>query len=435
MCGINLIFDRQNKVDASLISKMAENTSHRGPDETIIKTLKSANSTFHLAANRLKITDQTNAAAQPFMLEDQKHLLLFNGEIYNYFDLKNELLREGISFRSHSDTEVLFHWIRLFGISRLEELNGMFAFVYADIEKEELWMARDRFGIKPLYYYQDQNHFVISSELNSIMSSGIPPKKINKEQISHYLLYKYAKPPETFFKGVYALQPGNVLHHAKNEVDFQSFYTTPSVDPAFEYSQNDAEDLIRQSLVEQLQSDVPIGLLLSGGVDSTLLLAIAKSEGYTMPTFSIVNSKQDRAFGTADDRFARLASSTFQSDHHEIMLDIGILDQFDQMISKMDQPIGDSAYFMTSLISQEASKSVKVLLSGAGADELFGGYNRFQAFSTYLKNQATLKWAIPLARPIVNNLPTGFNYPLRKKIRLLQKWISSYDANAIKTFP
>jgi asparagine synthase (glutamine-hydrolysing) len=184
-----------------------------------------------------------------------------------------------------------------------------------------------------------------------------------------------------------------------------------------------------------------LGLLLSGGVDSTLLLALAKKEGFTLPTYSIINTSREKSFGTKDYYYSRKASSLYSSDHHELEVDISLLKHFDDFITKMDQPIGDSAYLMTSEICNHASKSLpmgqagmKVLLSGAGADEIFAGYNRHLAYYNYLKNKKSIELLAPITKIISNKLPTGFGHPLRKQFRLAKKWASSIDPSPLKTF-
>ena len=194
------------------------------------------------------------------------------------------------------------------------------------------------------------------------------------------------------------------------------------------------ESLITNSLLQQLDAKVPLGLLLSGGIDSTLLLALATKEGFQLPTYSIVNRDKDRSFGTQDYTYSRLAASTYGSIHHEIEINSSILDQFESFIDELDQPIGDSAYFLTSEVCKNASKSMKILLSGAGADEFFAGYNRHKAFYTYLNHKKLFDISIPFAKPLINSLPSGIPFPYRKKIQLLKKLINSHDRSPEKIY-
>ena len=441
MCGINLIVDNKNLLGHDHIEKMSARTIHRGPDESRIITLRSSTKTYHLAANRLKITDQSNISAQPFVDPSSKYALLFNGEIYNFHELKNELIRKNVHFQGHSDTEVLYHWIREHGSSGLSKLEGMFALIYIDLDKDELFLARDRFGIKPIYYHQNDQFFIASSEIQGIVTLGLYAKELNTMQISHYLNYRYVKAPETFYKGIFELEHGYSHHFVGHKWYKHRFYEKLNYSTTAMPDVVRVEELITSSLLQQIDSPVPVGLLLSGGVDSTLLLALANKEGFTIPTYSIVNSSREKSFGTNDFKYSRLAAKTYSSDHHEVEVDIQTLDGFGDFISKMDQPIGDSSYIMTSLICEYASKPMKneqdrmkVLLSGAGADELFAGYNRHTAYYKYLKNLGLANTFLPLLKPILKLLPTGFQHPMRKQFQLMKKLAISHDPLPLKIY-
>lgn len=434
MCGINLIIDKQKYLSSDPITKMSDITHHRGPDEANIKIVEGHSKTYHLASNRLKITDQSEAAAQPFTIQSSKQALLFNGEIYNFYELKNELLKNEITFHSNSDTEVLFHWLRTYGKEGITKLEGMFSFIFIDPEKDEIILARDRFGIKPLYFYEDENYFIASSEIKSILGSGLVKKELNARQIHHYLLYKYAKTPETFYLNINEIESGQALYFHENAWGNTQFYSDNLFTDKSELEVESIKEIILDSLLRQIDTKVPLGLLLSGGVDSTLLLALAHLEGYSLPTYSIINSKADKSFGTKDYHYSRLAAKTYSSDHHEIEVDISLFDQFDNFIANIDQPIGDSSYMMTSAICKKASESMKILLSGAGADELFAGYNRHKAFYNHLYNAKSLKFLMPILKPILNNLPSGIQHPFRKHINLIKKWSKSYDKSPKQTF-
>ncbi len=434
MCGINLIIDKKKVIGPAIIHKMASALHHRGPDDTRSQTIDAPEKTHYLASNRLKITDPSDNAAQPFMSSDSRFALIYNGEIYNYQSLKNQLIDAGISFTSHSDTEVLFHWLRVHGKAGIARLEGMFAFVFMDFENDDILIARDRHGIKPIYYYEDDRCFIASSEIKPLLETGLVKKELNDTQIHHYLLYKYARGPETFYKNIYEVPPGTVMHFHGKQWLSECFEHRQSSGKNILPDINEVEGLLTDSLLQQVNCNVPLGLLLSGGVDSTLLLALAKKEGFSMPTFSIVNAKSEDAFGTRDNHFSRLAATTYESDHHEIEMDISILDQFDCFVQNMDQPIGDSAYLMTSEICKKASNSMKVLLSGAGADELFAGYNRHWAFHKYLKNRKILGAVMPLIKPMANAIPTGKPYPFRKLAKQAKKWVNSHDKLPETTF-
>lgn len=434
MCGINLIIDKHKKLDINQIDKMSLLTRHRGPDESTVKIIEGKSKNYHLSVNRLKITDHSDFASQPFFDINSNCALLFNGEIYNFYELKNKLLREKITFSTSSDTEVLFYWIRKYGNDGIKQLEGMFSFIFIDFSSERVLIARDQFGIKPMYFYQNDGYFIASSEIQSIVGTGLVKKELNRTQVLHYLLYKYADAPETFFQNVYELEHGHYLDIRGNTLKKGKYWNQKATTLPGTPDINRIEELILESLLQQLHANVPLGLLLSGGVDSTLLLAMAHKEGFKLPTYSIVNSKNERSFGTNDYYFSRIASEIYSSDHHELVVDVSLFDRFEEFIATMDQPIGDSSYLMTAEICREASKSMKILLSGAGADELFAGYNRHWAFYKYLINKQALNVVAPLLNPFLNNLPTGIQHPLRKKFRLLKKWSRSYDPSPQSTY-
>jgi len=441
MCGINLIVDKTKSLGPDTIKLMTKHTNHRGPDESKIYARETRTRNFYLGANRLKISDISEFAAQPFLSEDGKYALLFNGEIYNHYDLKNELLGKGIRFSSYSDTEVLLQWVITFGTLRLDELQGMFAFVLVDFESEYILMSRDRFGIKPLHYYQDDRYTVVSSEIQPLIKTELFPKKLNETQIAHYLRYKYAQAPETVFQDVFELQPGTYCEVCPDKIEHHSLLKSQQEIEPKSFEVADVEHLLKASVLQQINSSVPVGLLLSGGVDSTLILALARSEGFSIPSYSIVNTAKEQSFGTEDFRYARQAAKQFESDHHQIEMDISLLEQLESLVSRMDQPLGDSSYLVTSEICKYASTNqqneqanIKVLISGAGADELFGGYNRHWAFYKYLKYYRQLKALKAPLDAIASNLPTGFSHPLRKKFRLMQKFVSSVSESPETTF-
>lgn len=434
MCGIHLIVDKTNILHPDSIQKMVSQTPYRGPDETITRTVQTKKQNYLFGVNRLKITDPSENAAQPFFSDDQRTVLLFNGEIYNYFTLRNELIGKGIRFLTHSDTEVLFHWLRIYGKSRINDLEGMFAFAFINFDLDEIIIARDKFGIKPLYYFQDQNYFVVSSEIKPILKTELSTPRLNEVQIGHYLAYKYAKSPATFFKEIMELRPGTLLHQVSGKTIIEK-YVKKNERKFHENTQlSKIESLISDSLLLQINAPVPTGLLLSGGVDSTLLLALAQKEGYTLPTYSIVNSETERSFGTNDFKYAAKAAKQYGSEHYELEIGISILDTFEDFIQNLDQPIGDSALLMTSEICRQAAGSMKVLLSGAGADEIFGGYNRHWAFYNYLKYRKLIEVLLPTVRTVSKFLPDGIPHPLRKHFRLIKKLSNSYDPSPEITF-
>ncbi len=402
MCGISFIIDKQNKFDERPIQKMIETQAHRGPDaQHYFRRSLPDNTSIYFGATRLRISAHTPDADQPFFSADQSSVLIFNGEIYNFFDLKNELLKSGVSFTSNSDTEVLLYWVKEFGTSRLHELEGMFALVYCDLEKGFVIAARDRFGMKPLHYFENEKAMIFSSEARAIIASGIPKKELNENQIAHYFNYKYANPPETFYKDVYQLKPGHFLELKK--------YLLQKPIP-YEYSEKNnstltVEDIkndLVDSLYQQISSARGTGLLLSGGIDSSLLLALAYQEGLKLPAYSIYSGNKSK-----ERQNASFLTKKLLVDQRVLEVDKSVLKDFDSYVSKLDQPISDSAGLLTWKVSDFAAKDVKVLLSGAGADELFAGYNRHKAFHYFLKNKRNAllfkKYGYPVLKRFIPN--------------------------------
>ncbi len=367
---------------------------------------------------------------------DGRYVLTFNGEIYNYKILRLQLAQLGHSFVTESDTEVLLHWLIAFGTSGLSELNGMFAFALLDREKSSLILARDRHGMKPLYYSDTSAAFILSSEIKGILATNLLTKTLNTNQIQHYLEFKHANSPETFYKDIQSVKPGHFIRIENNEWSEISFL--PPLEDSIEFDKSkvvdQVETILKSALSRHLVADTDVGLFLSGGVDSTLLLALAKeSTESTLPTFSISNKESEGSFGTNDAKYARKASSLYGSDHHEFTADKTLLNGIQEHLLQMDQPIGDSASLLTSYLSKQAGHQVKCVLSGAGADEWFAGYNRHEAYFHYLSN-ALLSGNTKILRGMTKVLPTGVNHPLRKSFQLAKKFLENLDPDPKTTY-
>jgi asparagine synthase (glutamine-hydrolysing) len=438
MCGVNFILDKAGSLDEKNIIGMNSVTLHRGPDSTSFFKYRQGKCNIYIGANRLKIIDMKDEANQPFVSADGRYVLSYNGEIYNYQEIRKAL--EGrFSFKSSSDTEVLLYLLISEGSSGLKKVNGMFAFVLYDQHEGKILMARDPSGIKPLYYYEDENYLIASSEIKGILASGLVKKELSKEQIEHYLRFKFAEKPETFFKGVKELEEGRSLECSvlSAQCSVKKYNPVERLIPNKEVNDNKfflrTEEILMEAVQRQLKADVPAGLFLSGGIDSTLLLANIQALGIKgFPSFSIANSEQDKSFGTEDYHFTRLAAKKYQSDLHQIEINPSILQQFDDYIARVDQPIGDGASLLTFILSRYSAKHVKVMLSGAGADEAFGGYNRHLAYYKYLKLRKRLP--ISFMKKLGGFLPSGFAHPFRKEFRLINKFAKQMDQNPEKTF-
>jgi asparagine synthase (glutamine-hydrolysing) len=433
MCGLNLIVDFRGNVGEASIRQMNVATQHRGPDGSFSTQVPLNNAQVFLGHNRLKIIDLSNDSNQPFFSRDKRYVLIFNGEIYNYRQLKAQLPATQ-HWKTNSDTEVLLYWLINHGAKGVADLEGMFAFALLDTHQQSILFGRDGAHIKPLYFHQSEHCLVVSSEIRGILASNLASKELNEEQIGHYLNFKYAQPPHTFFQGIDQLPPIAHFVIATQALKVIPQPTKPHLSSS-EISNESIEQLLIESVAQQLKADVPVGIFLSGGVDSTLLLSIAQELGIKhLPSFAIINHVQDQSFGTRDFHFARLAAKQYQSIHHEYIVSPDDLKNLANWVNCMDQPIADGAALLTYLLSQKARKQVKVVLSGAGADELFAGYNRHWAFAWYLKNKRLLNAIAPYARWFSKGLSDGIAHPWRHKFRLIHKFFAQLAPSPAQTF-
>ena len=396
MCGIHFILDKNKRLTEEPVQKMINATVYRGPDDFGFQVFETPSCIYFLGANRLRITDVTKYAHQPFTSGDGFSSLVYNGEIYDYSILKSQQLKDGKIFRSGSDTEVLFNLLAESQEKELEQLNGMYSFVYLNKNTDDVLLARDPWGMKPLFYYEDSDFFIASSEIKAILASGLVKKVLNEKAVHDYLQYRYVCRPDTFFENILELETGGFIQVRNGKVTKNQPLPQSANEPDSEMYQpgrrdgeivQQAETLLVNSLLHHLPAQGSAGLFLSGGVDSTLMLALLRENGYSnFPAYSFVTSVKDRPFGTRDYKYAALAAKTYHAEHHQIETDASMLENIDDYISRIDQPVGDSGALMTYLLSQKVAKNHKIVLSGAGADELFGGYNRHAAFRMYLKN-------------------------------------------------
>ncbi len=440
MCGINFIYDRKSRHSGSVITKMNDAIRHRGIDNSGACELKFNEQTIFLGANRLRIIDQDTLSDQPLISPDRKYALIFSGEIYNYQDLKYQLTQRGISFRTNSDTEVLMYYLAAFGTLGIRDLKGMFAFVFVDMNNGIMMAARDRHGMKPLFYSENEDTLLISSETRGIYSSGIIEKKIAEPAIREYLRYRYARYPSTLFHNIFQLSPGYLMSFdLSTQTRSEKSYLVPTNEKTFPDEGElliQTEKKIVDSMKSHLQASKPAGLMLSGGVDSSLLLCLAIQHDLPLPyTFSVLNDSSEKSFGTLDFQYSEWLSKKFSlEDHERIKVGKEILHDFPGFVAGLDMPVGDPAFILTGILSKAASSRVGILLSGAGADEYFAGYNRHRAFYYYLKHYPRI---IKLHRfyPLLRKLfGTGKTHPLRKKFRLINKFIYDIEDQPAVTY-
>ncbi|UCS94390.1 asparagine synthase (glutamine-hydrolyzing) [Echinicola marina] len=386
MCGINLALNFPLRGQEA-IRLMMESTRHRGPDQS---SWKSINEQLFIAGNRLKTVDLGDWANQPISIADQ-YFLVWNGALYNAEELRNHLLQSGATFESRSDSEVLLRWLMQKGEQGLGDLEGMFALVFVDSRREQIIVARDSYGKKPLYYYHHGSQWLFSSEAGALVSSGLIECSIDVEQYLPYFYSRHAFPGKSFYESVKQLEPGEML-----KLDFEgkilsSYKRKEKVKKIGVADKGQFKNLLTEAVLRHFQADVPVGVLLSGGADSSLLLHTWVEEtGIPLHTFTLTfEDRYLRAY--PDPKYAKKVAKKYNAAHHEVVItpDL-VLENWGNYLGDLDQPIGDSASFISWMIAKEAKKYVKILVSGAGADELFSGYSRHAAFRYFLKNKATM---------------------------------------------
>jgi asparagine synthase (glutamine-hydrolysing) len=408
MCGICGVVSASGSVDPEQVARMSRTLVHRGPDSDG----EFSDGTAALAARRLSIID-LETGDQPIANEDGTLHVVQNGEIYNYRELRRELERAGHVFRTHGDTEVLLHLYEQHGEGFAERLRGMFAVAIWDARRRRLVLARDRFGIKPLYYRDADGELAFASELRAR-----PRGEIDLDALEAFLAFNSIPAPFTIFREARKLPPGHLLVWEDGRVRHERFARPAPVEERDDDEAELVEELrsrMRDSVRAHLVSDVPVGVLLSGGVDSALLAALAAEEtSEPLRTFSI--GFEERSFDELAD--ARRVAERYGTQHRELVLrpDAALL--LPALAEAFDEPFADSSALPTYLVSELAASDVKVALSGEGGDELFGGYYTYAA-DLLAERVAPLA---RVARPLVERLPTStarasFDYRAKRFVR------------------
>ncbi len=380
MCGI---CGTAGFADAELLDRMVQVIAHRGPDDR--GGFVSPDGSFGLGNCRLSIIDLTSAGRMPMRNEDGSVWVTYNGEIYNFQTLRSELEKLGHKFHSRTDTEILIHGYEEWGTELLQRLNGIFALALLDMRQKpwELMLARDRFGIKPVYYAPNSKGLVFASEVKAMLIAPGVPREVDLKSLHRYLAFLWVPGPETLFKGIYKLAPGSYLQWKAGKYSINSYWDLhfPAAAPNGHRNEEDTRvellEVLRQAIGRNLISDVPVGVFLSGGLDSTTILALAAEKvSESINSYTIAYRPQDGRLEQSDDDriFARLAAREYGATHHEIVVDPDVVDLLPKVVWHLDEPVADPAAISTYLISREACSKVKVLLSGQGADEIFAGY-------------------------------------------------------------
>jgi asparagine synthase (glutamine-hydrolysing) len=416
MCGISALIQYKSDLPVrKVIERMNNKMAHRGPDADG----QFINENIGLGHRRLSIIDTEQSANQPMLSSNKNWVIAFNGEIYNYVELKaNEL--QDVSFQTESDTEVILELFDKYGTEALSKLKGMFAFVLHHIPSNETYVVRDRYGMKPLYYSIQQQGCLVASELRALLESDLVPRKFNRSALEEYIETQTVCAPHTLIEKVQLLEAGHYLHFKRNEISKHCYYRLLS-DTSYELSdKKTAQDLLRSSMKESVEqhmrADVPFGAFLSGGIDSSLLVGLmSEVRNEKINTFQI--SFEEEAFD--ERKYAQRVAKKFSTNHHEINLSASeFLKDIPTAIAAIDFPSGDGPN--TYAVSKAAKEAgITVAISGLGGDELFAGYPVFQYMNSIEKSFA-LKLSYPL-RKSASILLSSFssNRSLRKKSELL----------------
>ena len=411
MCGINGIYNI-SKLNSPLqeMEKMVAKQKHRGPDASGTY----ANDFLVFGHSRLSIIDPDPSADQPFYSSDNKFVLIFNGELYNYKKIRESL--PGYPFRTNSDTEVILAAYQKWGTNCVHQFNGMFAFAIWDVEKSALFIARDRLGIKPLYVYDNNESIVFSSEIRSLMECSLVKKKIDKDSFVDYLRYNTVHAPKTIIEGVKVLMPGHFMWVSEDEYKNEAYWdineciNRKSDNQSYEEIKFEVKNRLTKSVKKRLMADVPFGAFLSGGIDSSAIVALmSELTDKPLKTFNI--SFAEDAFSEA--KYARIIANKYETDHTEIKLTpADFLSDLPSALSAMDHPSGDGPNsFVVSKATKDAG--VKMALSGLGGDELFAGYDIFPRAVSLLDK----KW--------IYSFPIGIRRLMGKALKIVKPTIAS----------
>ena len=441
MCGITGFCDFNKTLTLQDLQTATDRIKHRGPDGSGTAIFSNDAATVGLGHRRLSILDLSAAGRQPMYSEDKKIVIILNGEIYNFAEIRKELKTLGHTFHSHSDTEVIINAYRQYGIAGVHKFIGMFAFALYDMEQQLIFLLRDRAGVKPLHYYFKNNCLLFASELKSIYSYPVFEKVIHEEAVSLFFKYGYIRAPYTIFKDTFKVQPGHFIKIdvARKKVeeikyyDVLDFYNKPKLKIAEEEALAEVDRIFTSAFQYRMVSDVPVGVFLSGGYDSSIVSAILqKNNTQKIKTFTI--GFHEEKYNEAP--HAKKIAAYIGTDHHEYYCTTKeAQDIFPLLADIYDEPFGDSSGIPTTLVSRFARKQVTVALSADGGDEIFAGYNRYNQLNKV--NNAFAKTPAAIRSLIANILPAvPFKHlPIIKRraaaFEKLEEILRSGDASTI----
>jgi len=408
MCGIlgQVTFFKKMNFDKEQFFDALQLQEHRGPDDSGINI----DEKFIFGHKRLSIIDLDCHAKQPMSAINGNVTLIFNGEIYNYQEIKKDLILKGYLFRTKSDTEVLLYSYCEYGIECIQKFNGMFSFAIHDNRVNKTYIVRDRIGIKPIYYHRNDNVLTFSSEIKSILALNKNKNSLNLDAVSSYLSFRYPILDDTFFNDIYSLAPGHYITVSDREFEITEYWSVidkfkeQGDDKGEAYYISKLQTLLESSVKYRMISDVPLGAFLSGGVDSSVITALmAKNSEDPIKTFTI-GFEED---GFNEFKYANLVANKYKTSHKEIILSSeNYLQTMEQLIGFKDAPLSVPNEVPLHLMSRELKKDITVVLSGEGADELFGGYGRiFRSPYDYerIKNIDSLNYSEEEKKELIKN--------------------------------
>jgi len=437
MCGIaGIVGPDPNRYSRAMLDAL----EHRGRDDegTFTSAVDADGGQVMLVHRRLAIIDTSAAGHQPMSWSSGRFVITFNGEIYNYRELRQELEGKGQRFRTHSDTEVVLAAFAEWGPRCLDRLNGMFAFAIWDQQEKTLTLAVDHVGIKPLYYAEVNNEagqfFIFASEIKAILATGLVDCDINFEALNQFLTFLWTPHPHTLFRGISKLQPGHLLTFKQHHCTTTQWWDLSFTD--IEEGRDEAwwADRVLETLDEvvglEMVSDVPLGSFLSGGVDSSAIAALMKNhkDGQPISTYTIGIAEEDLRFDIIPDdlHWARLVNNQLETENHELILSPDVATLLPKLVYHLDEPIADPAIIASYLVSEAARKTLRVLLSGVGGDEVFAGYPRFVAMKLAGAIEPVPQFVRrPLLRAVAATLPGGRPGRLTAPLRNAKKFARS----------
>jgi asparagine synthase (glutamine-hydrolysing) len=408
VCGITGIFSHSGEANTytAKVKDAVAAMHHRGPDNSGFFS----DNQCALGHARLSIIDTSHASDQPFYSEDERYLIIYNGEFFNYKEHRDALLKKGIKLYTSGDTEVLLQLYITQGESFLENVNGFFAFAIYDTQEKSLFLARDRFGIKPLFYNTDASKFIFASELNALLNYPIE-KKLDKTSLFEYLQLNYIPAPYTMLEGILKFPAGHCAKIKSGQpIEFKRFckeaYPQKTSDVSYTDAKKTFYNLLDDAVQKRLIADVPLGTFLSGGLDSSAVSAIAAIYKPDLVTFSI-GYKNEPVFD--ESYYAELVSKKLKTNHHTFMLDNSdLFNELFKVLDAIDEPFGDSSAIPMHILSRNTRKHVTIALSGDAGDEIMGGYNKHRA-EFRVRNSTFLNPALMLASPFFKLLPQSRN--------------------------